>query len=366
MPPSDECRENWQFSTMIRKISQTLLLRPQDLKPLRDDFNVVGVFNPGAVKVGGDTVLLARVAEAPRELRPGFMALPHWRPDGTIEVDWVLEGELERIDPRVVRRKSDNLLRLTSVSHLRVFRSSDGRSQQWTSGQVLLPASPMEEFGIEDPRIVAIDDSYWITYVAVSRHGAATSLLSTRDFLTFERHGIVFCPENKDVVLFPQKVNGEYFALHRPNPHSHFGPPEIWSARSQDLLYWGRHEFVYRGYAAWESDRVGAGTQPVLVDEGWLVIYHGCQQAGRAGEVGAYSAGALLLDRDNPTRILRQSHEAIMQPATGFERFGFVDNVVFPTAVLKQGDTLNVYYGAADTCTGVVEFSLREVLGSLH
>ncbi len=180
-------------------------------------------------------------------------------------IDWASEDELDRADPRVVRRRSDNLLRLTSLSHLRVFRSPDGGSMEWTPGPVLLPASPMEEFGIEDPRIVEIDETYWITYVAVSRHGVATALASTHDFVTFERHGVVFCPENKDVVLFPQKVNGEYFALHRPNPNSHFGPPEIWIARSQNLLHWGQHERLLGGSAEWESDRVGAGTQPVLI-----------------------------------------------------------------------------------------------------
>jgi predicted GH43/DUF377 family glycosyl hydrolase len=177
---------------MIKQISESLLLRPQNLKPLRDDFTVIGVFNPGAVKVDDETVLLARVAETPRDHRPGCMALPRWQLNGRIEVDWASEDELERADPRVVRRKSDNLLRLTSISHLRVLRSPDGGSMEWMPGPVLFPAAPMEEFGIEDPRIVEIDETYWITYVAVSRQGVATALASTHDFVTFERHGVVF------------------------------------------------------------------------------------------------------------------------------------------------------------------------------
>jgi len=350
---------------MIKRISERLLLRPQDLKPLQDDFTVIGVFNPGAVMVNDEIVLLARVAEKPREHRPGFIGLPRWEPNGIV-VDWASEDELDRVDPRVVLHKSDHSLRLTSLSHLRVFRGPAGGSMEWTPGPVFLPASPMEEFGIEDPRIVEIETTCWITYVTVSRHGVATALASTQDFVTFERHGIVFYPENKDVVLFPQKVRGEYFALHRPNPNSHFSPPEIWVARSQNLLHWGQHECLLRGKAEWESNRVGAGTQPVLLEEGWLELYHGSRQAERAGEVGAYSVGALLLDRDNPARILRRSHEPIMQPTADFERSGFVDNVVFPTAMTKQGDTLSVYYGAADTYTGVVEFSQRELLSALH
>jgi predicted GH43/DUF377 family glycosyl hydrolase len=347
-------------------MSERCLLRPQDLKPLRDDFTVIGVFNPGAVRVNNEIVLLVRVAEKPREHRPGDMGLPRWEINSKVVIDWVSEDKLDRADPRVVRGKSDNLLRLTSISHLRVFRGSHGSSTEWKPGPVVVPVSPMEEFGIEDPRIVEIDETYWITYVAVSRHGVATALASTHDFATFERHGVVFHPENKDVVLFPQKVNGEYFSLHRPNPNSHFGPPEIWFARSTNLLHWGQHECLLRGSGEWESDRIGAGTQPVLLDEGWLEIYHGRRRSRRAATVGEYSVGALLLDRDNPVRILRRSHEPIMEPTADFERCGFVDNVIFPTAMIKQGDTLSVYYGAADTCTGVVEFSQRELLAALQ
>ena len=351
---------------MISRISESLLLRPADLKPAHADFEVIGVFNPGAVKFNNKVVLLVRVAERPREHRQGFVGLPRWKPNGEVVVDWTAKNDLCLCDPRIVRSKANQWLRLTSISHLRVFAWAETDSTGLVSGPVLLPASPMEEFGIEDPRIVEIDGTYWITYVAVSRHGAATALASTIDFMKFKRHGIIFYPENKDVVLFPGKVNDKYFTLHRPNPNSQFGPPEIWVASSHNLLNWGQHECLFAGSAKWENGRVGAGTPPVLLEQGWLEIYHGCCQAKRIGEVGAYSAGALLLDRDNPAHILRRSLKPIMQPAANFELTGFVDNVVFPTAIIKQGDTLSLYYGAADTYTGVVEFSQRELLAALH
>lgn len=351
---------------MIRRHSEALVLRPEDLKPIRDDFTVIGVFNPGAVKVNGENVLLARVAERPRERRPGYVGLPMHGADGNIIIDWVPEEELDQTDPRVVRRKSDRLARLTSISHLQVFRSRDGRSMDWTPGPTLMPESSMEEFGLEDARITEIDGRYWITYVAVSRHGAATALASTNDFATFERHGIVFCPENKDVVFFPQRIQGQYVSLHRPSPNTHFGRPQIWLGRSPDLLHWGQHKYLYGGSAEWESDRVGAGTPPIALEEGWLVVYHGSRRTGRAGDVGAYSAGALLLDRMNPARIMRRSYEPIMQATADFERAGFVDNVVFPTALVERGETLCIYYGAADTFTGMVEFSRKELLDALH
>ena len=141
---------------MNKRISESHLLRPQDLKPLCDNFKVIGVFIPGAVKVDDE---LAGVAEKPRDHRPGFMGLPRWEPNGKVVVDWASEDELERSDPGVVRRKPDNLVRLTSISHLRVFRSPDSGSMEWTPGSVLLPTPPIEEFGLEDPRIVEIDET---------------------------------------------------------------------------------------------------------------------------------------------------------------------------------------------------------------
>jgi predicted GH43/DUF377 family glycosyl hydrolase len=351
---------------MIQRTSETLLLRPEDVKPLCADFAVIGVFNPAVVEVHGEIVLIVRVAEKPLERRPGLMGLPRYGQDGGVVVDWVPEAEWELIDSRVARCKATNLLRLTSISHLRVFRSRDQHAMDLAQGPILLPESTIEEFGMEDPRITRIDGTFWITYVAVSRHGVTTALASTDDFETFERHGVVFGPENKDVVLFPHQVQGQYLALHRPTPSAHFGRPQIWLARSPDLLHWGRHECLYCGSAEWESDRVGAGTPPIELEEGLLEIYHGSRRTALSGEVGAYSAGALLLDRTNPARILRRSHEPIMKPTADFERTGFVANVVFPTALVERGEMLCVYYGASDTFVAMVEFSRKDLLAALY
>src|SRR4051794_29690821 len=259
---------------MLRRLFERLLLRPEDLEPSRDDFEVVGVFNPGAVVADDGVVLLARVAERPRERRPGVTGLPRWDPDAGLTIDWVPDDELEPIDPRVVRRRVDGLVRLTFLSHLRVVRCGDGRSVEAVTDVRFEPRSPLEEFGVEDPRITRLDGRYYFTYVAVSRHGAATALASTEDFLGFERHGIIFCPENKDVVLFPERVAGEYVALHRPNAATPFCRPEIWVARSGDLVRWGRHDVLHGGGGDWETGRVGAGPPPLRVPGGWLAIYH--------------------------------------------------------------------------------------------
>lgn len=355
---------------MIPRLSESRLLCPADIKPMLDDSAVIGVLNPGVVRIDREVVMLVRVAEQPLEKRAGFTGLPRWETSSDCVIDWVCDDDLISIDPRVVQTKSEGLLRLTSVSHLRVLRKLDGSSAGWLPGPALLPETAFEEFGMEDPRITKIDQTYWITYVAVSRQGAATALASSDDMLTFKRHGLIFCPENKDVVLFPQQVDGQYVALHRPNPHSHFSPPQIWIARSADLLHWGQHESLYRGDQSWEADRVGGGTPPLLIDEGWLHLYHGSQRVQRNGHVGEYSVGALLLDRDNPGRVIARSEQPIMRPTTDFERNGFVPDVVFPTALInstigERDDRLSVYYGAADTSIGVVDFSKQDILDAL-
>ncbi len=350
---------------LLKRHFEKLLLRPGDLEPSRDDFEVVGAFNPGAIRAGNEVILMVRVAERPRERRPGFTASPRWVSGEGPTIDWLPDDAIEVLDPRVVKRKADGLVRLTFISHLRVVRCGDGRSVEEVTGVEFLPDSEMEEFGVEDPRITALDGRYYFTYVAVSRHGAATALASTTDFRTFERHGIIFCPENKDVVLFPEQVGGEFVALHRPNAATPFCRPEMWVARSPDLVRWGRHDCLHGGDAEWETGRVGAGTPPVRVNDGWLEIYHGNRQPTRPGEVGRYSTGLLLLDHDNPARIVRRTAHSVFEPTADFERNGFVPDVVFPTGIVEAGGSYLVYYGAADSCTAVVEFDRAEVLSML-
>lgn len=331
----------------------------------RADWEVIGVFNPGAVRVGDGVVLLVRVAERPRERRPGFTALPRWDPDKGLTTDWVRDEELEQVDARVVRRKVDGLIRLTSISHLRVIRCGDGQSFREISEVTFCPRTEAEEFGVEDARITPLNGRFYFTYVAVSRHGPATALASTTDFLTFDRHGVIFCPENKDVVLFPQMVGGDYLAIHRPVCGTPFTRPEMWVARSPDLTHWGAHMPLKLPSSDWQCGRVGAGPPPLSVPGGWLVIYHGNRHPTRFGEVGEYAAGAILLDKANPAHVLSSTVEPFMRPEAEFERIGFVSNVVFPTGVVQVGEKLHIYYGAADMVVAVAEFSLSSILDTV-
>ncbi len=353
---------------MISRRSDACLLKPADVPASRDDFEVVGAFNPGAVAGRDDdeVILLVRVAERPKARRGGFVPLPRWDVDaGRPVVDWVPADRLEVVDPRIVRQKHDDLWRLTFTSHIVVMRSPDGRSTGPLDRIRFVPEMPYEEYGVEDPRITRIDDTYYFTYVAVSRHGAATALASTTDFRTFTRHGIIFCPENKDVVLFPERIDGQFAALHRPNPSSPFNMPEMWLARSPDSINWGGHTHFLGGAGTWDTGRIGAGPPPIRTEAGWLEIYHGNQKESIDGVVGAYAAGALLLDGENPARIIARSPEPILTPQADHERNGFVPNVIFPTGIVRRGDALLVYCGAADTAVGVVELSWDELRASL-
>jgi beta-1,2-mannobiose phosphorylase / 1,2-beta-oligomannan phosphorylase len=350
---------------MIERLATHLLLRPEDVPPSHPDFEVIGVFNPGVVRHGDTTVILARVAERPREVRPDWTPHPYWTPSRGYHVDWVPNEHLESRDPRVVQHVQTKLVRLTFISHLRVFYSRDGRTISDT-GASFLPSAEMEEFGLEDPRITPLDGRFYITYVAVSRHGPVTALASTTDFKTLERHGIIFCPENKDVVLLPARVGGEYVALHRPLGNMPFSRPEMWIARSPDLIHWGKHEYLFGGAGDWEDGRVGGGAPPIATEAGWLEIYHGNRRPEMVGEVGAYCAGAMLLARDNPSRVLNVTRDPILQPEEPFEKEGFVSKVVFPTGVVEEDNRLLIYYGASDKYCAMVEVSRDDLLRSLQ
>lgn len=352
------------MGSLLRRLEHRVLVRPQDVPPTQEGYQVIGTFNPGVAAVEEGVVLLVRVAEQPKP-RAGWVGLPRWC-EGRLVTDWVPETEVQWVDPRVVRLRSTGQVRLTFASHLRIARSADGlHVDTWVAGS-LLPQSPWEEYGVEDPRITRLDDRYWVTYVAVSRHGVTTALASTCDFARFERHGIIFAPENKDVVLLPERVGGRFAAIHRPAPATPLGQPGMWVASSSDLKDWGRHQPLIWPLADWESARTGAGPPPLRTDQGWLLVYHGVTPGQRPGDVGRYQAGALLLSRDNPAQVLRRTRGPILAPESEEELHGFVPGVVFPTGLVDRGETLLVYYGAADTCTAVVEWSRRELEAALE
>jgi len=334
------------------------------VKPSQTDLEVVGAFNPAATRHDGEVLLLLRVAEAPGA-EPDKVASPVFNPDsGLLETkEWNRGSKgVDTSDPRVIVVEGRTWL--TSISHFRIARSVDGINFEVDPAPAMSAATPYEVFGIEDPRITLIDGTYWINYTAVSPWGISTALASTTDFRTFDRHGIIFAPPNRDVTIFPEKIGGRYAALHRPMA-SEPGENAIWSATSPDLIDWGSHRHVAGARSGhWDDRKIGGGAVPFRIrtgnHDGWLEVYHGV-----TASPATYSLGALLLDADDPSRVIGRSREPILRPEAEYERHGFFDGVVFTCGLLAEGDLVRIYYGAADGVTAVADLSLDEILAGL-
>lgn len=345
---------------------KTLLLCPGDLPPSQDDLRVIGVFNPGAVVHGGRLLLLARVAEQPRESRPGHVGLPRHDPvAGRVVVDWLPEAEVRRIDVRMVRHECTACARPTSISHLRWIDCGTGDAVERLGPPALAAAGVLEEYGIEDPRITVVAGRLHVTCVAVSRHGIATALAVAEPatcapaapWPRLHRRGLVLPPDNKDVVLFPDTGGRGFLAVHRPE--SVMARPEMWTATSPDLVHWGDYRPLHSGTEPWEHERVGAGPPPLRCGDRWALVYHGRARPNTAGRVGRYSAGLLALNVAPVPRVVGRLAGPLLEPTEPFEREGFVPDVVFPTGLVELGDEVILAYGAADTCCALASAPAR-------
>lgn len=250
---------------------------------------------------------------------------------------------------------------------------------------------------VEDPRIVKFGDSFYVTYAyrpmspgqywtfphdvvlkpecdsfapkAWADNLGNSALAVTRDFKSFRRLGRLTSPvlDDRDVILFPKKIGGKYAMIHRPKEFigKEYGVdyPSIWIKFSDDLLEWENkpsHLLMTGRAGSWE-EKIGGGAPPILTDRGWLMIYHGVS----AGGVGEYSAGAVLLDKDNPLKIIARTPEPILAPEFDFETQGYYSGIVFPTGNVVVDGKLYVYYGAADKYVGVATCPLEALLNFL-
>lgn len=339
---------------------QNPILTPADIRPSRPDFEVIGVFNAAVARHKDDVILLLRVAERPAEKRKDAVLCPIY----DLEAKTIVMRPFARddpqndfSDPRLILRPGETYL--TSISHLRLARSQDGIHFAVADTPAIEPGTEYETFGIEDPRITTIDGVHCVAYVGVSPVGVATCLAATRDCETFDRRGVIFHPDNKDVAIFPAAVDGRYYALHRPHS-SLFLRNDIWLAESPDLLCWGNHRhLIGTRDGLWDETRIGAGAAPVRIDEGWLEVYHGADRLHR------YCLGALLLDDKRPWQVLARSEHPLFEPQADYECAGFFGNVVFTCGLLLEDETLKVYYGAADTSICYAEIPLADVRENL-
>ena len=251
-------------------------------------------------------------------------------------------------------------------SHLCAARSKNG-VDKWVIDPTptLLPNPrqyPEEIWGIEDPRITFVNEigRYAVAYTAFGRSGPGVALALTADFRSFERYGLVMQPDDKDAALLPRRVNGNFALIHRPMYDS---GSHIWVSYSPDLHNWGTHKLMLpaRRGGWWDANKVGLSPPPIETPDGWLMIYHGVRHTASGS---LYRLGLALFDLERPEICLARGDSWIFGPEATYERHGDVANVAFPCGLTigADGDTVSLYYGAADTSIALATGSIRVLL----
>ncbi|ANQ53725.1 glycosidase [Thermosipho sp. 1063] len=238
------------------------------------------------------------------------------------------------------------------VSRLGYAVSTDGIHWNRLEKYVFGPSTQEELYGVEDPRITFLEGYYYINYTAYSPTGIKVAMARTKNFITYERFGTIL-PEspNKDATLFPEKINGKYVLIHRIEP-------DIYLAFSDDLIHWENYVKIAsprKNY--WDNLKIGAGAPPIKTKYGWLLLYHGVQKAPR----NIYRLGFMLLDLNDPTKIIKRSQEPILEPKEEWEIFGGVPNVVFSDAMVRYKDKYYIYYGGADNYIALATIDTEKV-----
>ncbi|HBR35425.1 MAG TPA: glycosidase [Firmicutes bacterium] len=215
-----------------------------------------------------------------------------------------------------------------------------------------------------DARVCYLEDRYYITWCN-GYHGPTIGIAYTFDFQSFTQLENAFLPYNRNGVLFPRKIGGQYMMLSRPSDTGHTPFGDIFISQSPDLIYWGKHRYVMGAVkgdlSAWQSTKIGPGPTPIETDEGWLLIYHGVITTCN-GYV--YRMGVALLDLEQPWKVRARSRDYILAPHELYECVGDVPNVVFPCAALADAATgrIAIYYGCADTVTGLAFTTVDELM----
>jgi len=251
-------------------------------------------------------------------------------------------------------------------SHFCAARSTNGVDGWQIDPQpTLLPDPehfPEELWSIEDTRISFLPElsRYAIVYIAFTRDGPGVALAFTEDFQHFERYGVIMQPEDKDAALLPHRIGGSWALIHRPvsAPRAH-----MWMSYSPDLRHWGSHKLMLEARRGgwWDANKIGISPPPIETPQGWLVIYHGVRITVAGG---LYRLGLALFDLHTPECCLKRSDEWVFGPEEPYERHGDVDKVVFPCGytIAPDGDTLHLYYGAADSSIALATGSVRAIL----
>lgn len=250
------------------------------------------------------------------------------------------------------------------VPHLHVGRSADGLKFSFEPRPIAFRCEDDEVRRMEyayDPRVTEIDGVHYITWCN-GYHGPTIGVARTTDFEHFEQLENAFLPYNRNGVLFPRKINGKYLMLSRPSDTGHTPFGDIFTSESPDMIHWGRHRHVIgKGGPWWQGVKIGAGPSPIETTEGWLLFYHGV--TGTCNGF-TYAIGAMLLDLEQPWKVIACAREALLCPEAPYELTGFVPGVCFPVGLLCDADTgrIALYYGAADTVSALCFCRAEEVV----
>ena len=317
---------------IAKRFADNPLLSPADIPASREGLEITCLLNPGVFQYENKTWLVVRVAERPKQ-KDNIISFPILTETGSIQIIEIATDDPELIatDARVINYKGVDYL--TTLSHLRLLCSEDGHNfYEPENYPSLVGEGMLETFGIEDCRVAEIEGTYYLTFTSVSDNGVGVGLRTTTDWKNFTKHGMILPAHNKDCAIFEEKINGLFYALHRPSSVD-IGGNYIWIASSPDGIHWGNHHCIIKTRKGlWDSKRVGAGAAPIKTNKGWLEIYHG------ANENHQYCLGAFLMDLKDPSKVIARTIEPIMVPTTEYELSGFFGNVVFTNGHILEPD----------------------------
>ena len=381
---------------MIPIEKEKLLISPKNIKPSSNLFEVIGTINPGAERLpNGDIVLYVRVIEKLKKTEDkNYFYVPRFSGKNKFKISldkFNKSATISNSDLDIVFK--DGTKRLTFISHLRrvVLDKSGFNIKSIDRKPSFFGIESDGELGIEDPRIVKLDGLYYMTYVSLSREGnISSSYAISNDLKKWDRKGISFKEQDKDVVLFSEKINGKYYAFHRPEGNFEFSPPHIWISSSKNINYLGKPtpiKIANRG--SWDYTRAGSGCPPIKLDKGWLLIYHGVIDKKRKKHIdmihkmiskifhvkliettirSKYCVGAAMFDLKNPSKLISKSPLPLIYPRQKYEQGTFEDkDVVFPTGIVRDlnKDNLLIYSGGGDIVTTVKKVKLSNIFNSL-
>lgn len=282
------------------------------------------------------------------------------------------DGVMAILNPGAIYHNGEYILLIDAITTALpivfwIARSKDGVHFKVDPEPVNWPKTDHShpECCVYDPRITKIDDEFIIMYASSSKYGVRVGIVKTKDFITFERVAIASEQGNRNAVLFPEKINGQYVRLDRPMGDPINDPAGVWISYSDDLIHWGNSKpLMETRFSLWDYQKIGAGAVPIKTKEGWLEIYHGVSDNSNGF---IYRLGVCLLDLNDPSKVLARGEDPVLWPEYPYEVSGNVGNVVFTcNAIVEPDNNVKIYYGAADSCIGLAEAKLSDLLDACY